>query len=268
MEFKTKELYKKQKGIYMITNKFNNKVYIGQTRQPIIKRYWHHLWKLKDNSHDNIHLQNSFNKYGIENFEFTVLSTVVNVDELNELEISYISKFREEGLCFNIQDGGQKIGNYIRTDEIKKSIGEKNRIHMTGKKLSEETKKKMSESHKANKYNEVNYVLNETIAHEIKSLLVEGLSATKVSDKLNIPYKLINNILSNNAWSRVEVQGWNEYLNSRTKTTRFTIEDCIEVYNLYEEGLYNQSQLAEMYNKNRASISNAIKRAKKHLNIC
>ena len=48
------EKHKDLFGIYKITNILNNKVYIGQTRQPFKKRFWHHSWKLKNNTHDGI----------------------------------------------------------------------------------------------------------------------------------------------------------------------------------------------------------------------
>lgn len=146
MKFLKENEFKNNKGIYIITNKINDKVYIGQTRQRFIKRYWHHLWKLKDNSHDNIHLQNSFNLYGEDSFIFEVLESVEDNDKLNEVEVKYISYYRELDRCYNIQSGGQVVLNYERTLEQRKSIGEKNRIHMTGRTHTEETKLKMSKA--------------------------------------------------------------------------------------------------------------------------
>ena len=58
-------------GIYKIRNKQNNKVYIGSA-VDIKKRWRDHKWHLKENKHHNPHLQFSFNKYGLENFEFII----------------------------------------------------------------------------------------------------------------------------------------------------------------------------------------------------
>ena len=58
-------------GIYKIKNKQNNKVYIGST--IVIRKRWRdHKWYLKENKHHNSHLQSSYNKYGLENFEFII----------------------------------------------------------------------------------------------------------------------------------------------------------------------------------------------------
>ena len=54
-------------GIYKITNKINNKIYIGSS-YSISKRISEHKYQLRRNSHPNIHLQSSWNKYGEDNF--------------------------------------------------------------------------------------------------------------------------------------------------------------------------------------------------------
>lgn len=111
-----------------------------------------HKAQLRGNYHDNPHLQNSWNKYGEDNFEFIVIHNCKdneNVDQVNLLEIEYIKHYRDLGLSYNILnggDGGFLLGSHL-SKETKRKIGEKNRINMTGKKHSEETKKKMSESH-------------------------------------------------------------------------------------------------------------------------
>ena len=59
-------------GVYIIQNKINNKVYIGASRDTY-NRLCMHKWRLRVNTHDNVHLQSAFNKYGEENFICDVL---------------------------------------------------------------------------------------------------------------------------------------------------------------------------------------------------
>lgn len=75
-------------GIYMIINSIDNKIYIGQSIN-IKKRFQSHKQKLKSNTHYNIHLQNAWNKYGEDNFYFTILCECEK-EKLNELEEYYI----------------------------------------------------------------------------------------------------------------------------------------------------------------------------------
>jgi len=61
-------------GIYKITNRINNKFYIGSSIN-IYNRFYRHLSMLNRNCHNNQKLQNSWNKYGKSNFEFQLLAT-------------------------------------------------------------------------------------------------------------------------------------------------------------------------------------------------
>jgi group I intron endonuclease len=59
-------------GIYKITNTINNKVYVGSSIN-LKEREYKHFWMLKKGLHDNHYLQNSFDKYGKENFIFEII---------------------------------------------------------------------------------------------------------------------------------------------------------------------------------------------------
>lgn len=143
----------KEYGIYGIKNKVNNKIYVGKTMMNFGDRWDCHKSQLRGGYHDNPHLQNSWNKYGEDNFEFIIIYNCENnedVDQVNLLEIEYIKHYRDLGLSYNIHDGGDGgllLGKHL-SEETKRKIGEKNRINMTGRKASEKTKQKMSESHR------------------------------------------------------------------------------------------------------------------------
>ena len=79
-------------GIYKITNKINNKVYVGSSIN-LRDREYKHFWMLKKNIHDNLFLQNSFNRNGIENFIFEVID-YCDVHSLVERENHHITKYK------------------------------------------------------------------------------------------------------------------------------------------------------------------------------
>ena len=88
-----------------------------------------HFSLLRNNKHKNLHLQRAWNKYGECSFEFIIIHELQEKEDINELEIYYINKYKELGLSYNIAPGGEGGVNL-------------------GKHLSEETKKKISEEHK------------------------------------------------------------------------------------------------------------------------
>ena len=144
-----KEIYKSF-GIYRIVNLTNGMCYVGKTGCNFGDRWDSHRALLRAGKHTNGLLQKDWDKCGEENFKFEVLQKVEDTSELNQLEIEYIKKFKDAGLSYNIQDGGDT--SYLQgkhmSEETKRKIGEKNRVNMLGRKFSDETRKKMSESQK------------------------------------------------------------------------------------------------------------------------
>lgn len=96
-------------GIYQIRNKINNKVYIGQSNN-IQRRWQEHIYRLNKGDHENEHLQNAWNKYGADTFEFSILVECNDVNLLNELETLNINN--KKALCraegYNIASGGNR----------------------------------------------------------------------------------------------------------------------------------------------------------------
>jgi group I intron endonuclease len=120
-------------GVYLITNKSNNKVYVGKS--IILKYRWKkHLWKLKQGKHYNLHLQSAFKKYGIDYFEFSILEKC-SEDIVCEKEMFYISKYQSDNPQFgyNKTKGGEGLR---ATDEIKQKISNS----LKGKPASESKK--------------------------------------------------------------------------------------------------------------------------------
>ena len=93
----------KYKGyIYCIRNKINNKKYIGRTAWNINKRFGKHKGQLINNKHYSKNLQEDFNKYDIDNFEFIILDEFTFYDKellkkvLKDMERFYIDLWDTE----------------------------------------------------------------------------------------------------------------------------------------------------------------------------
>ena len=127
-------------GIYKIVNIVNGKIYIGSALN-IYNRIFgsssiSHLKALKNNNHINKKLQNSFNKYGEDSFEFFIVEKCIK-EELLIREQYYL-----DTLCF--------AKNYKKFSKYSFNICP-NAGSPLGKKASNKTKKILSISKKGNK---------------------------------------------------------------------------------------------------------------------
>ena len=174
----------KTSGIYMIRNTSTGKCYIGQS-DNVKRRVDAHERALRHNKHYNKYLQRSWNMHGADHFEFLLIEEC-SVDSLDEREVFYIDRYGAYTDGYNLNFGGGSNRGYVHSEESKQKIrdshwncsGENNPMYghsvkefMTdeeidiwkknisralsgsnnpiyGKKHSDETKRKIGESHK------------------------------------------------------------------------------------------------------------------------
>lgn len=129
--------------IYKITNNINGKTYIGKHKY-LEDRYPDDYESLLADGYmgSGVVLKQAFQLYGKENFTKDILvSRLENNDIANEAERYFISCFKEQGRAeYNITNGGDGLPE-----------GTKIKRNADGKcwHLSEDTKRKMSESQKS-----------------------------------------------------------------------------------------------------------------------
>ena len=104
-------------GIYGIQNVINGKYYVGQA-VDILHRWKQHKDALNNGSHFNKHLQRSWNKYGQENFVFSILTLCKREkSELNHWERYWVKELNARINGYNKTDGGQDANNFISYTE-------------------------------------------------------------------------------------------------------------------------------------------------------
>lgn len=199
-------------------------------------------------------MQQAYNKYGEDSFEFGVLekynvnSKPCNVKELlSERERHWIKVFDSHNKGFNQTDGGEIIPDAMITPECRKMVGEKNRLRMLGSKLSDETKRRMSESHKGlvrteehrkhlsealtgqhisaehrekcrlanqgSKQKTAKY--NEELIERLKIDYMNGLNGTELAKKYNMNRGTVYGIVNDRRWSHVRPSGWDEFIKNK-----------------------------------------------------
>ena len=111
--------------IYKIINLINGKLYVGQTKFSVEKRF-------KEHAKADSLIGRAIRKYGIENFKLEIIEICKTFTELNEREIFWIKELNcKVPNGYNISDGGafysvKKVeGKYYiaNTDENRNIIG-------------------------------------------------------------------------------------------------------------------------------------------------
>jgi group I intron endonuclease len=150
--------------IYCITNLINGKRYVGQTSQPLQKR-WNRHKNPSNRRRRSSYLHNAICKYGQNSFDVKTLVIVGTKQDMDyyEKELIRIWDLRNPSKGYNLTDGGggmlgfklsddtkRRMSEYIKTSAHCKNIsnaklGNTSRL---GLKHTEETKKLMSEKAK------------------------------------------------------------------------------------------------------------------------
>jgi group I intron endonuclease len=226
-----------KRGIYKISNEINGKVYIGQAIN--IKRRWReHKENLRKNTHKNQHLQNSWNKYGESNFKFEIIE-ICKEEELTFKEQLWINRFKSlnSKYGYNKREASNKgrlskesceklskskLGHKVSEETRKKlRMIKGNKNHNYGKPMTEEQKKKISESQKGEKHhfygkhrseefkkkirgeNSSRCVITEKTAKYIIKLLMDGIGPLAIARQLNISKYITASIKRKTSWKHL-----------------------------------------------------------------
>lgn len=106
--------------VYKITNKINNKCYIGITKDIVRRFSYHKRLREKENCKEyDKPLYAAIRKYGIGNFEFSILEEGLSIEEANLREITLIKEYNSltHNHGYNIREGGDLSGTTTRGEQ-------------------------------------------------------------------------------------------------------------------------------------------------------
>jgi group I intron endonuclease len=140
-------------GVYAISMG-DECLYVGQSVE-LPKRMKHHLWMLQNGCHSNVHLQNIANKHGADGFVFDIVERVASTKVITDREKFWISALSptcnmrqpmDSGLWGATAEMRKRISDGLKGRVKTPEEVEKIRQAHIGKKLSEVTKRRISES--------------------------------------------------------------------------------------------------------------------------
>jgi len=160
--------WEKSIGIYCIKNTFNNKCYIGSSKN-IKNRLLKHRSLLRNNKHENSYLQSAWNKYFEENF-ICFLLELSSIENLAIVEQKWINLFGD----YNLK---KDVIRLTVTDESRKKMSETRLIRIKSGKIKSYSEKKIKK-------------------YDLKgNFIIEYNSVTKASDQCNISTCQITRVL-------------------------------------------------------------------------
>lgn len=153
--------------VYMHTNRTNGKKYIGITSQKRVTGRWHNGEGYKQQKR----FYSAIKHYGWDGFDHEILFDGLTKEEAEQKEVALISEYRSNDLeyGYNIENGGH-TNKYTEEQRRQMSLSHIGNRHsretrekisashiglstkwLTGRKLSEETRRKMSEQRRGEK---------------------------------------------------------------------------------------------------------------------
>jgi group I intron endonuclease len=247
-------------GIYIIRNRINNKEYVGSSIKSFGSRFNNHLADLRTNTHVNAILQNSWNKYGEDNFEFIILEVLPNdntlildreqywIDTLNPvLNINKIAKNRT-GMK-HTEEVRLKMSNSHKGKKFSKKHRENISNSNKGRTVTEETRNKISTGNKGKKRSKT-YITNLSI--RMKLYMSDPKNRLKAS-KSHIGLKCseetkrkMSAIRKGKTPSIETISKIRESLLNRDKGVKLTVNDVLKIKKLLYLG-YKVSKIAKLY---------------------
>jgi len=225
-------------GIYKIENLITNKVYIGSSVN-IDDRWSRHRGDLVKGKSCSPKLQNSYNKHGFENFEFSILEEC-DIDNLIEREQYYIDMYNSYNEGYNCCPlAGNSLGakqSYETKAKISKVMkGENNPFY--GKKHTTDSLIKMSESH----VGQVSSFKGRTHTEESKQKMLESRKDTWEETKKKISESSKGKILSDETKRKISESGKGKI---QTEETKVRISEKLNGRTYSEETIKKMSESA------------------------
>lgn len=166
-----------QSGIYQILNTVTSIRYIGQSAN-IQKRKQQHFAALENGKHHCKHMQRAFDKYGASAFHHSVIE-LCGSDQITKQEQYWMDFF---GAIDGIYNSAPAAGSPLGLKRSAETI-EKLRLAKVGRMHSDETKRRMSESHIKRKEEQSIKARAQWSNPVMRAAFIENIKGRVVSDE-------------------------------------------------------------------------------------
>ncbi|MDP3987255.1 MAG: NUMOD3 domain-containing DNA-binding protein [Nanoarchaeota archaeon] len=255
-------------GIYYIKNILNNKIYIGSSIN-LETRFREHKNDLRNKNHHSYHLQQAWNKYGEENFQFGIIEECKEkvkkfIIQREQYWLDFYKSY-EKNSGYNICKIADSPLGTKRSEEDKRKMSESRKGRVAWNKgipVREETKLKISESLKKREWR---------MSEEHKEILRKIHKGKKLSEeqrqKISLNHHDItgeNNPMfgkhhSEETKEKIRSLAIGRFGGETSGASKYNWEIINSIRSKYENENISQSELARLFNIPRSTIKNIVK---------
>jgi group I intron endonuclease len=250
--------YKKVAGVYKITNNQNNIFYIGSSSN-VYKRWYDHKWLLKRKKHHCKHLQNAWDSYGSESFNFilekelkdSTISEIIAEEQklldyciLNEIKIYNTNK----KAILSSEEARKKISLKHKKKTLSNEIKEKIRKSLLGRKINPESAKKSAESRKGRRVSDATKekirqkLKNKTVSKKMRDRISQTLKGRKINEEQRAK----------------QIEALKKFCGENNLSAKLTNAEAQQIRYIRKNMEYTIKEIAEMYNVSATTIKNVI----------
>lgn len=254
-------------GIYEIRNIKTNQLYIGQS-ENVRKRLTAHLNRLRAGAHSNAPLQNAWNKYGHEAFEFTQIRTCT-VERLTQEEQSCFDEYLNSGRWQQLYNIEKEAGpgtkhwqgksrpdiagsnHYLWGQDMPTSVRQKISRSKSGIPLTKEHKSKLKKANarfwEGKKRPEISdsnhHYFGKSRSEEVRQKISKALTGKYTGEK-------------SPTYGRTVPEGERRRLCAAN--SKLPKDECLQIHKKFATGKFSQKKLASLYDVSRATMCNIL----------
>lgn len=211
--------------VYLVTNLVNKKRYVGVTSHSVERRWYHHTAAARNGSSQVLH--RAIRSYGEDEWEMITIQTCSSVEHMYEREKFWIERLGTHvslGKGYNVSWGGEASGaGWHHTEEHRvkmsgamKGVPQRKRGPMsdehkakisvanTGRKLTSETRTKMSAARMGKKYGPMSE--ENKAKHRGKKCTLETRAKLSAANRLRALTKMRDEMTGPTGFGRVPYQ--------------------------------------------------------------
>ncbi len=192
-------------GAYVIIHTETRRVYVGSATS-IAKRWYWHRERLNKGVHTNHFLQNAWSKYGAQAFEWKILESTDDPNQLFALEQKWIDHYQsyDRAKGFNIAPRAGTTLGIKMDDEFRERCSE----IQTGRKRPQQTKDAISVALKGNQNGKGKYYCGHLTETDVLAILIQVINGdlfVDIAPRFRVTDATIARIAKRRIWQNVKL---------------------------------------------------------------